>query len=155
MMMNIDTWYIVTMLTISLFHSVTANWNRVCTPFTKSFGPHPHGLCGSRIDETLDLLCVGGYNEYPSYGGFRRKREISERHLEDLSGILIRRQEANSYLVKRSSFYERGIVCECCYHRCSVFELFSYCRGEPGLLGLFKRSVGEQKQSFRHDHSND
>ncbi|XP_060600844.1 con-Ins Im2-like [Ruditapes philippinarum] len=154
--MRIEKWMILTIIfTMYSFNAVLANWDRVCSPFTKSFGPHPHGICGSRIDETLDLLCVGGYNEYPSYGGFRKKRDIAEGHARDLHGILIKRKEANSYLVKRSNFYERGVVCECCYHRCSVFELFSYCRGEPSFLGLFKRSVRDQEPKFRHDHSND
>jgi hypothetical protein len=77
--MRIEKWMILTIIfTMYSFNAVLANWDRVCSPFTKSFGPHPHGICGSRIDETLDLLCVGGYNEYPSYGGFRKKRDIAE-----------------------------------------------------------------------------
>ena len=57
---------------------VSANWDKVCTPFTKRFGPHPHGICGSRIDETLSLLCIGGYNEFPSFNDARRKRDIDK-----------------------------------------------------------------------------
>lgn len=70
---------------------------------------------------------------------------------------LIPRKNANSFLVKRSSFYERGIVCECCYNQCSIMELLSYCRGGPGLFGLFKRSVDRQKQNDlkKHVHPND
>jgi hypothetical protein len=57
---------------------VSANWNKVCTPFTKRFGPHPHGICGSRIDETLGLLCIGGYNEFPSFNDARKKRDLNK-----------------------------------------------------------------------------
>lgn len=72
-----DTWYMAaTCLMYSLLSVVSANWGKVCTPFTKRFGPHPHGICGSRIDETLDLLCIAGYNEFPSYNVFRKKRDL-------------------------------------------------------------------------------
>ena len=76
--MRTEGWMVVTMFIVSSLKTALANWDRVCSPFTKSFGPHPQGICGNRIDETLDLLCVGGYNEYPSYGGFRKKRDTSE-----------------------------------------------------------------------------
>ena len=67
------------------------------------------------------------------------------------SGILIPRSEANSYLVKRSAYYEQGIVCECCYHRCSLRELLSYCRNDTAArFGLFKRSVANRKKSEKY-----
>ncbi|WAR07386.1 hypothetical protein MAR_017344 [Mya arenaria] len=60
-------------LVMSLLRAVCADWERVCTPFTRSFGAHPGGICGHRLDEMLDVLCVDGYNQYPSqssgYGG--------------------------------------------------------------------------------------
>lgn len=80
------TWILVLILIISLVDVVMATWNRVCTPFTKSFGPHPYGICGNRIDELLDVLCIGGYNEYPNQNSFRRKRDISEGIVEVIYG---------------------------------------------------------------------
>lgn len=62
-----------------LVQAVSANWDRVCTPFTRSLGPHPRGVCGQRIDETLEVLCIGGYNEFPSSSNyFRKKRETHQ-----------------------------------------------------------------------------
>nr|ALJ03494.1 insulin-like peptide 2 [Sinonovacula constricta] len=146
-MQSDSRWIFVVYMTLTeLTHLVRANWDRTCTPFTRSFGPHPAGLCGRRIDEMLQFLCYDGYNESP-YS--RKKRDTEEKpHQSELGSLLIPREEANSYLVKRSDYFERGIVCECCYHHCSIMELFSYCRNGPGLYGIFKRSVDSHLKKF-------
>ncbi|XP_052808151.1 con-Ins Im2-like [Mya arenaria] len=145
-------------LVMSLLRAVCADWERVCTPFTRSFGAHPGGICGHRLDEMLDVLCVDGYNQYPSqssgYGGyFRRKRHTKTDDGPSLRDIVIPKSEANAYLSrqKRSSYYNRGIVCECCFHRCDIMELLSYCRTSgPDYFGLFKRSADKQTDFRRH-----
>ncbi|KAL4232116.1 hypothetical protein ACF0H5_009691 [Mactra antiquata] len=142
---------------VSYFIStVSANWDRVCPPYSRR--PHPNGVCGSRIDEILSMLCADGYNEYPAAPSFdfRRKRNVDESEEKSmLHGFLIRRGQANSFLSKRSSYFQRGIVCECCYNSCSIMELFSYCRGSPGpLFGLFKRSTDRQQKRLDKEFKN-
>ena len=72
--MQLETWLMLfTCIFWSELQAVLGSWDKTCTPFTRSFGPHPSGICGRRIDETLSLLCMGDYNEGPSF--FRKKRE--------------------------------------------------------------------------------
>lgn len=116
-----------------------------CSPLSK---PHPHGICGSKIDEALDLVCgKGGYVERKY-----RKRSASgpDNSLLDMDAktflalfkqnaqqddsqpaitdILLPGTSASSFLDKRGSFYRRGVSCECCYNSCSFRELSSYCK---------------------------
>ena len=56
----------------------------------------------------------------------------SQEGIPNLS-FLIPKSEASTVLGRaRRSPMSRGIVCECCYHRCSVRELTQYCAGLPG-----------------------
>ena len=85
--MQHEAWYVLVLWFVSTeLQCVMAAWERTCTPFTKSFGPHPRGLCGRRIDETLSLLCMGNYNQSP--GQYRQKRETE-------SGMYRRKPFAN------------------------------------------------------------
>ncbi|KAL3882335.1 hypothetical protein ACJMK2_028688 [Sinanodonta woodiana] len=121
-----------TMLVICVFsagfNSVFAAFERSCSTWTVSRGPDPRGICGRRLDETVKLLCgTFGYNGRPSF--YKKKREAEGKDLFGLERFLLRREEAHSYLVKRSNFYQQGISCECCYHRCLIGELLQYCNG--------------------------
>ncbi|XP_060559265.1 molluscan insulin-related peptide 3-like [Ruditapes philippinarum] len=123
-----------------------------CSPYTK---PHKAGVCGSKIDEALEILCgEGGFVERKY-----RKRSVSriEPDILDLDAktflalhkqqnaqldnkqpivdILLPESKASSFLDKRVSFYRKGISCECCYHSCTVGELASYCKN-PGKSSL-------------------
>jgi len=84
-----DVWLVLLTCILMLVQTVSANWDRVCTPFTRSFGPHPRGICGRRIDETLELLCVAGYNEYPSTNSFFRKKRDTNKGMKWLTYVTV------------------------------------------------------------------
>jgi len=84
-----DVWLVLVTCILMLVQTVSANWDRVCTPFTRSFGPHPRGICGRRIDETLELLCVAGYNEYPSTNSFFRKKRDTNKGMKWLTYVTV------------------------------------------------------------------
>ncbi|XP_045169862.1 molluscan insulin-related peptide 3-like [Mercenaria mercenaria] len=146
-MMNGVSFESICIFLLALFLTVVScGAMKSCSPLTK---PHPHGICGSKIDEALDLICgKGGYVERKY-----RKRSVSgvdpslldvdantflalskqqNAQLDDtrppIVDLLLPGTQASNFLDKRGSFYRKGVSCECCYHSCSVRELTGYCR---------------------------
>ncbi|KAK3576341.1 hypothetical protein CHS0354_039275 [Potamilus streckersoni] len=106
------------------FRSMFASIERTCSPLTINRGPDPRGICGRKMDETVKLLCgTFGYNAKSKRDTFQYKGT----DFLSLQRFLIGKEEAHSYLVKRSNFYQQGIACECCYHKCRIAEILQHC----------------------------
>lgn len=58
---------------------------------------------------------------------YKQQNEVSD-ETSPLSDVLLKRDQATSFLEKRNSYFTSGISCECCYHMCSVSEMRGYCR---------------------------
>ena len=69
--------------------------------------------------------------------------------MPDVDGnIFIPKYEAHSYLRKRArgkwgsaGHGYQGVVCECCYNRCSIMEMKQYCADRSHMFGVGKRSA--------------
>ncbi|KAK3577381.1 hypothetical protein CHS0354_008479 [Potamilus streckersoni] len=107
-------------------YCVSSEATKSCSVMTQR--PHPQGICGNKISRVLHLLCgENGYNEKKYI-----KRAAIQGSLTDFSPFyqnFYGKEEANSFLAKRVNFYQTGISCECCYNKCSVPELVTYCNG--------------------------
>lgn len=128
-----ETVNIFTMCLISiLWEAGSTVGDKVCDPITIMKGPHRYGICGRRIDEMLEDICPFGTNS-------RLKRdttnipdkETSSELNTKLNKVLLNKEDANTYLVKKSEYGQSGIVCECCFHQCHYSELLSYCAPHP------------------------
>lgn len=111
---------------------------------------HKQGVCGSSIPKVLSALCgKSGYVEkvykrsnlspVENLGDMDAKTflmlsEQSPEITNSLLGILQTKREASMFLNKRGDYYRTGIACECCYHRCTVRELASYCKDGDSIL---------------------
>ncbi|KAK0052605.1 molluscan insulin-related peptide 3 [Biomphalaria pfeifferi] len=106
------------LLLLTLAHSTSvtvAEYDHTCNVLSR---PHRNGRCGRLLVDTVNLLCN-------SFSGLLVKRDTTERVNENIKHILLNKKEALSYLTKREA---RGsIVCECCYHTCTISELLKYC----------------------------
>ncbi|KAL3881622.1 hypothetical protein ACJMK2_028038 [Sinanodonta woodiana] len=108
---------------------------RTCTPLTKQKGPHPQGTCGSHLTNVVHTICE-------MFSGFKKRSYDTDTTAfkgleppvllpEELS---LNEKSALDFLSKRTPYEEKGIVCECCYHRCSYTELAQYCLPGGGFL---------------------
>ncbi|XP_059169820.1 molluscan insulin-related peptide 3-like [Physella acuta] len=79
--------------------------------------PHPRGLCGSNLANTVQLLCESR--------GLRSKRDAEKDGDDKFDVMTLTKKSALTYLGKRE--YTANIVCECCYNRCSQSEMLAYC----------------------------
>ncbi|KAL8619036.1 hypothetical protein ACOMHN_020734 [Nucella lapillus] len=116
--------------------------------------PHPKGLCGSNLPNTLRQVCqhlgrgyAGGLfgkranNDIGMDAGAEEQEEGEQG--EKLRGVLMSKRQAMAYLEKRKRLPDgffglshllmtkrvepQGITCECCYNRCNLNELLQYC----------------------------
>ncbi|KAL3885345.1 hypothetical protein ACJMK2_025416 [Sinanodonta woodiana] len=127
MVERIQTQTVLLFLVICVqLYCVSSDATKACSVMTQR--PHPQGLCGNKISRVLQLLCgESGYNQ-KKY----KKRSAIQGSPNDLSPFyqnFYGKEEANSFLAKRVEFYQTGISCECCYNKCSVPELVTYCNG--------------------------
>ncbi|XP_059169876.1 molluscan insulin-related peptide 1-like [Physella acuta] len=79
--------------------------------------PHPHGLCGSKLSDTVHTICA-------IHGLRVGKRDADTDGDEKLNEFLLAKKSALTYLSKRQN---RGITCECCYKTCTTHEILGYC----------------------------
>ncbi|KAL3881619.1 hypothetical protein ACJMK2_028035 [Sinanodonta woodiana] len=108
---------------------------RTCTPLIKQKGPHPQGACGSQLTGLVHTICEMFYGfKKRSYDmdttaaqGMRQLATLPEKRFID-------KRSALDFLAKRTEYEEKGIVCECCYYRCSFMELAQYCMPDGGFL---------------------
>lgn len=140
------SWSLFVVLISLMIAIVNSSDHKVCSAHSK---PHPQGICGSKIDEVVKLVCgKGNYNEKQ----YRKRRSVIEPNILDLeassllalsdhnaqpvetdeaeSGLnfLLKRSHAQDFLDKRGSFYWDGVACDCCYHSCSIRQLSKYCK---------------------------
>nr|AQS80518.1 insulin-like 2A precursor [Charonia tritonis] len=115
--------------------AVYGSYEHTCTLSTRSRGAHRNGICGDNLARIVSLLCSPrGYvsNWFNKRSAPNRPDDSSVEH--NLRGILLNKKEALSYLHKRvprgtrgRSYGSQGITCECCYNRCTYYELLQYC----------------------------
>nr|AHB62360.1 insulin related peptide 3 neuropeptide precursor [Platynereis dumerilii] len=76
------------------------------------------GLCGPGLSSALQIVCPNGYH----YGKRSAGTEISPQ--VSAESPFLDKRLAMSILHNRG---KRGIICECCKHKCSFSELKEYC----------------------------
>ncbi|KAK3585527.1 hypothetical protein CHS0354_022935 [Potamilus streckersoni] len=121
--------------TCLLLVPVFCDLDRTCTPLVKEKGPHPEGTCGMRLTNLVHTICE-------MFSGFKKRSYDSD--TTAIQGIgppftlpgerSMDKKSALDFLSKRTPYEEKGIVCECCYHRCSFTELAQYCMPGGGFL---------------------
>ncbi|XP_059169877.1 molluscan insulin-related peptide 3-like [Physella acuta] len=84
--------------------------DRTCSYHDK---PHSRGLCGSKLADTVQLLCES-----------RSKRDAEKEGNDRFDVMALTKKSALAFLGKRQN---TGIVCECCYNQCSNDEILAYC----------------------------
>ncbi|KAK3096599.1 hypothetical protein FSP39_001578 [Pinctada imbricata] len=127
-------------------HTIFAGFERICTGNER---PHPQGICGSYIPETLHLLCMGSYNiPVKRDNDYQSNYRDHLPRLSPLQGIIIGKRDAFSYLGGHRGHREVGIVCECCYNQCAYDELQQYCDFRK------KRDVSSSSRLLIEDKSN-
>ncbi|KAL8608728.1 hypothetical protein ACOMHN_067426 [Nucella lapillus] len=116
--------------------AVYGSYERTCTLATRSRGAHPNGICGKNLAQIVSVLCTPrGYvsNWFTKRSAPNKPRQDGDFVNRNLRGILLNKKDALSYLHKREpratrrNFGSQGITCECCYNRCSYYELLQYC----------------------------
>ncbi|XP_064628879.1 con-Ins Im2-like [Lineus longissimus] len=102
-------------------------WAKTCTEDDVERGPV--GVCGPHLSSMLGTICVNGY-----YAGdaFIKKRSADTSEAEETEERIvpfISTDRAKTYLKSKRWGGEgwSGIVCECCYNRCTYTELQQYC----------------------------
>lgn len=144
------------MLSFNIMVISAGRGTKVCTERSRI---HKQGVCGASIPKVLSALCgKSGYVEKV----YKRSSEPSPslEHIADmdaktfltlsesspeftnaLSGLLHTKREASMFLNKRGDYYHTGISCECCYHKCTVRELASYCKDGDRILARLGASM--------------
>ncbi|KAL3881616.1 hypothetical protein ACJMK2_028032 [Sinanodonta woodiana] len=121
--------------TCLLLVPVLCGLERTCTPLIKQKGPHPQGACGSQLTNLVHTICE-------MFSGFKKRSYDADTTAVQGLGPpvflpeqrFIDKKSALDFLAKRTAYEEKGIVCECCYHRCSLMELAQYCMPDGGFL---------------------
>lgn len=123
--------------------NVLGGYEHICS--SRTYEDIPKGaLCGSKLADAVSVVCGGLGNVYRSMRTkrdapsdvttFRKRSEIvnlktlnpAAKQSPSVGGIVDKRKAA-TYLKKRNMYDQKGIVCECCYNNCEIFELQEYC----------------------------
>nr|AXL95338.1 insulin-related protein [Conus ermineus] len=94
-----------------LLHWSHAGLDHYCDPMQPP--EPPRGICGQELANTVEAICQSG----------RRSRRWGRENVSQL-------KKRVSMLLKtraKRTIKPRGIVCECCVHRCTVAEFREYC----------------------------
>ncbi|BFZ24639.1 hypothetical protein BsWGS_27678 [Bradybaena similaris] len=86
--------------------------------------PRVGGICGHHLANLLSMICESLQNSH-AFTRYIVKRQTEKSLGDNLRSIMLNKKDALSYLAKREA--TGSIVCECCIHSCSVFELVQYC----------------------------
>ncbi|RUS69209.1 hypothetical protein EGW08_023030, partial [Elysia chlorotica] len=78
------------------------------------------GICGSNIPTTVRRVCENRGKRSGDSIDFSQFKKVDRTRSFDLE-----KRDAFKFLQKRAG--TRGIVCECCYNRCTNHELLEYC----------------------------
>ncbi|XP_064594911.1 con-Ins Im2-like [Liolophura sinensis] len=110
-----------------------ADLDKLCTSERRREGPVSGSVCGANLVQIVTDICF----PYGINGANKKRSVISTAEDVGLKEIFLNKRDASTYLSKRT-LYEKGITCECCYHRCRFRELQQYCRS-PNIYA--KRST--------------
>nr|AHB62359.1 insulin related peptide 2 neuropeptide precursor [Platynereis dumerilii] len=111
-------WYVLLCILAASLSSTLGELTRTC----HSDMMQKRGFCGSQLYNTLRLVC------HP-HGYHWQKRSVGNdpEFLED-SPFLEKRLASS--ILHTNNRQKRGIICECCKHRCSYWELKEYCKAK-------------------------
>ncbi|XP_064643821.1 con-Ins Im1-like [Lineus longissimus] len=103
---------------------------KVCTEDIMERGPVDGGQCGHQLANLVDNICYPHGVYYAAGDLFMMKRLSKNGGISALSyNPFMPSNKANSYLKEKRMAQTgvSGIVCECCYHKCSHQEFHQYC----------------------------